>query len=220
MAKPTELVTGSEVTPEQRSTFADAWNKFTSTPSLATLAALGGPTLVTGELEPNLYGAYSSPTDTLAINTNQNLPGQVLETLIHEFTHRAQYQSESRKPPKIDKQSQAKIAADKAYIDYGPGEAAAWIVANMLYAPGRIPKPNALKFIDENRAEANRIFAEGVNPHLPKQQHMKAYQEMNLVEKALNAVIGYQPTLPTPTDKLPPWVESAISDMKKFSNGN
>lgn len=213
-----DIVIGSEVTPEQYDVFEQAYRDFTTAPTLAAVAKLTGPVLVTNELPPNLAGAYQPANDTLAITGKSATSGEALNLLIHEFTHRAQNQPGARTAPTLE--PQYKQSATDSNIDYGPGEAAAWVVANMIYAPERKFNPQVLSFIDKNRAEANRIFAEGVNPHLPKQQHMKAYQEMNLVEKALNAVIGYQPTLPTPTDTLPPWVESAISEMKKYSNGN
>ena len=38
-----ELVAAPHITPEEQGVFADAWSKFTSTPSLAHLSSLGPP---------------------------------------------------------------------------------------------------------------------------------------------------------------------------------
>lgn len=207
---PHELVAAPHITPAEQGVFADAWNMFTSTPSLAQLASLGGPTFTTTPLQQNARGLYAPGSNTVAIDPTNKNSGQVLNTLIHEFVHRAQNQPGARTPPTVSLQSQASAAQNN--IAYGPGEEAAWLVANMIYAPpSRAFDDNALQFIDKNREEAARIFREGVNPHLPVQKHYKGDAEMNIVERALTAITGTPPIVQT---KVPPWTEEAITRMK------
>lgn len=202
-----------DVTDEQQETFTEAWANFVTNPAVGALARLNTkPPLVTNVLPPEYQGVYSPKTDNLALAAS-NSSGQALNTLIHEYTHRAQHQPGSRAAPEVSLQA-LKSAAENG-ISYGKNEPAAWIVANMIYAPGRAFNDNALEFINKNRAEANRIFTEGVNPHLAKQEHFKGYPEMNVAEKVLNTVLGYQPKVETPTTTLPPWVEQAIANLQK-----
>ena len=210
---PHELVAAPHVTPEEQGVFADAWSKFTSTPSLAHLSSLGGPTFATSPLQQNARGLYAPGSNTVEIDPTNKNSGQVLNTLIHEFVHRAQNQPGARTPPTVSLQSQA--SATQNNIAYGPGEEAAWLVANMIYAPpSRAFDDRALNFIDANRQEANRIFREGVNPNLPVQKHVKGHAEMNIFEKAITALTGTPPEVSPPADKIPPWTEEAIQLMK------
>lgn len=139
----------------------------------------------------------------------QNTPNELLNVILHELTHAAQKKAReqgtaysSRTNTQIvNSQTSGTLSTDaligfmkEANMDYGYGEPAAYLGANMRPGP-QAKDPEIMKFIGANPAFSREYYRRNAQPQRPVGTHYKAEPEWTVLEKMINSVTGIQPTV-------------------------